>query len=488
MTQKVNFNNLTGDTLTIGNTVITGTGLTVNGSEIAGSVTSYANASLLPLTNLTAGDFAFVDANNALYFTNGSGWYLVSAVNRSPTIETFPAESEVEIPEDSNTFIMTLTANEPEGTPITWGISLDSDANTLIDSVTNYSNGVFEFTKSASPGEITSGVSTVTASDGVNVASKNISILIPVNPIITNYEELNAAGITSVDPNYPDYTLFKFVNNSYTLQTSGSEATLTVMVIGGGGAGATFYYGGGAGGGAVIYGNVSMPNDTWSFSIGAGGIGTQGLGIPAVGNPGGPTTITGLNTGLWADARGGQGGIQGWTGGQTYTGGNYNGGSGSGGGEQINNTAPSLATYAGTVPTGCVLYRNKGGDGTGSGVGGGGGGAGSAGSAGGTGTGNGGNGFQTTLFQTLEASPGASDGGRFAAGGGGVNYFTSPGSPGLGGAGLSQGNAQAVTNATNYGSAGGSNMHTAGAGGRQDAGDGFQGAVFFRVLSSDLGL
>ena len=36
MVQKVNFNNLTGDTLTIGNTVITGTGVTVDGSALGG--------------------------------------------------------------------------------------------------------------------------------------------------------------------------------------------------------------------------------------------------------------------------------------------------------------------------------------------------------------------------------------------------------------------------------------------------------------------
>jgi hypothetical protein len=92
-----------------------------------------------------------------------------------------------------------------------------------------------------------------------------------------------------------------------------------------------------------------------------------------------------------------------------------------------------------------------------------------------------------SVFSSLEASSGASDGGYFAAGGAGVNYNTLPGTEGLGGAGQSQGNGQAVRSATNYGSAGGSLMHTSGTGGTaNDAGDGFQGAVFFAIPTSFL--
>jgi len=449
-----------------------------------GALTIYDSISQLPLVGVSEPSLAFVDDTNNYYVHTGVGWYTIDIINRTPTLSG-PDSAQLT---DSDTTI-SFTAVDSDTPVLTWSYLLDSIADDYVSNVVNESNGTFILTYDSTSSTTDNGIFTGRASDGVNLSTKNVTIIVPLQSLVVNYQELVDAGITSTDG---QYTLFKFTNNSYTLQTSGvSNIYLSYMaVIGGGGAGATFYYGGGAGGGAVIYNPsayITMPDDTWSFSIGAGGIGTQGLGTPAVGNPGGNTTVTGASTGLWADAKGGQGGIQGWSGGQTYTGGNYDGGSGSGGGEQINNTAPSLATYAGTVPTGFNVYRNKGGDGTGSGVGGGGGGAGGAGAAGGTGTGNGGNGYTLSAFSTLEASSGASDGGRFAAGSGGVNYNTAPGSPGLGGAGLSQGSAQAVTNATNYGSAGGSNMHTGGAGGRQDAGDGFQGAVFFRFPTARLG-
>ena len=56
MVQKLGMQNLTGDSLTVGNTVITGTGVTVSGAPLtggAGGAEVYANASVFPLINLT---------------------------------------------------------------------------------------------------------------------------------------------------------------------------------------------------------------------------------------------------------------------------------------------------------------------------------------------------------------------------------------------------------------------------------------------------
>ena len=53
--------------------------------SVAGSgVSVYDTLDSLPLSNLTAGDEAFVKSNNRLYVSNGSGWYNTLLVNRSP--------------------------------------------------------------------------------------------------------------------------------------------------------------------------------------------------------------------------------------------------------------------------------------------------------------------------------------------------------------------------------------------------------------------
>lgn len=463
------------------------------GSVDAGEVglIVYDSFAQLPLTGVAEASLAYIDATNKYYVNNGSGWFTISNTNNSPQISgptVFGGLDSGEIT-DSDT-IFNFTAVDSDGPYILWNYVLDSNANNILSGVVNDSNGTFTLTyDSATTQE--SGVFTATASDTVNIATKDISIIVPAGSVVTNYAELVAAGVTST---YNQYTLFKFTNSSYTMQVAGINGITGYMgVIGGGGGGANRYYGGGGGGGAVIYnssGSLTIPDGTLSFTIGQGGTGYNLNGnVNLKGDDGGATTVT-LGGSTWARAMGGQGGIQGWTGGLTYTGGNYSGGCSSGGGDQKNQTAPDLATYAGTTPSGFTLYRNKGGDG--GGYGGGGGGAGSAGTQGVPGNpsgGHGGNGLLMSVFSTLEASSGASDGGRFAAGSGGIDYSQWAGNPGLGGAGISQVSsgslARAPTSATNYGSAGGSAMHTSG--GTYAAGNGFQGAVFFAIATELLG-
>jgi hypothetical protein len=114
MVQKVNFNNLTGDTLTVGNTVITGTGVTVSGSPLSGGsggATQYANTSQLPKQDLTFGEFALI--GNTLFITNGVGWYSVALINQSPSLSI--SVSDISLGTDGNTIDFTYTATDPDG-------------------------------------------------------------------------------------------------------------------------------------------------------------------------------------------------------------------------------------------------------------------------------------------------------------------------------------------------------------------------------------
>ena len=47
----------------------------------AGALTYYSTLDSLPTSSLTAGDEAFVSANNRYYISNGSGWYSVEMID-----------------------------------------------------------------------------------------------------------------------------------------------------------------------------------------------------------------------------------------------------------------------------------------------------------------------------------------------------------------------------------------------------------------------
>jgi hypothetical protein len=47
----------------------------------AGGLSYYSTLDSLPLSSLTAGDEAFVSANNRYYISNGSGWYSVEMID-----------------------------------------------------------------------------------------------------------------------------------------------------------------------------------------------------------------------------------------------------------------------------------------------------------------------------------------------------------------------------------------------------------------------
>lgn len=47
----------------------------------ASALTYYSTLDSLPTTSLTAGDEAFVSANNRYYISNGSGWYGIEMID-----------------------------------------------------------------------------------------------------------------------------------------------------------------------------------------------------------------------------------------------------------------------------------------------------------------------------------------------------------------------------------------------------------------------
>ena len=134
-----------------------------------GGVTSYANTSVMPLSNNSVGDQAFTTDTNRLYIWNGSGWFNIALVNQTPNITTGGAGS-YSLATDGTATVITLVAEDPEGFDINWTYQVTS--GTLANTATiTQSNNVFTITPStniANGGEFSL---TFSASDGVNIAT-----------------------------------------------------------------------------------------------------------------------------------------------------------------------------------------------------------------------------------------------------------------------------------------------------------------------------
>jgi hypothetical protein len=134
-----------------------------------GGTEVYQTIASLPLSNVNDGDLAFVAENNRLYMWSGTGWYNIALLNTNPTITEGPNPSYL-FAIDGTPIVLTLTANDPEGIPITWSYQVTS--GTLGDTATIIqSNNVFTITPSTSEEDVGSFQITFTASDGVNIAT-----------------------------------------------------------------------------------------------------------------------------------------------------------------------------------------------------------------------------------------------------------------------------------------------------------------------------
>lgn len=67
--------------LTIDDTSIVDSAYVTSIASIGASLTYYSTLDSLPTSSLTAGDEAFVSANNRYYISNGSGWYSAEMID-----------------------------------------------------------------------------------------------------------------------------------------------------------------------------------------------------------------------------------------------------------------------------------------------------------------------------------------------------------------------------------------------------------------------
>ena len=140
------------------------------GSGGGGGVTVYSTIDDLPLSGASTGDQAYVSGNNRLYIWNGTGWYNIALVNTTPSISG--ASSSYQLDGSGSATVVTLTATDPEGIPITYSIASDTSGSiATVAQGTGSSTNVFTITPSTNSGDAGTFSLTFRASDGVNLGT-----------------------------------------------------------------------------------------------------------------------------------------------------------------------------------------------------------------------------------------------------------------------------------------------------------------------------
>jgi hypothetical protein len=145
--------------------------------ETAPTTLSITTSADLPLTNVIPGTKAFSTEENKLFLATGNGWFEIALLeNTSPTITT-GADASYALSGDGTPTVVTLSATDPEGVPITWGYQVTSGS--LEDTTVTNEGGVFTVTPGTT--EATFNL-TFTASDGVNIDTSATTFTLSLAP------------------------------------------------------------------------------------------------------------------------------------------------------------------------------------------------------------------------------------------------------------------------------------------------------------------
>ena len=169
------FTKLAKDIDTDGNILTSGFASSV---EFGASVEVYDSIGLLPYTNNTAGDQAFVKSSNRLYIWQGSGWYNVALINNTPNITSITDADAGTTPfllaTDGTATVVTIVAADSDGDPITYSVTKGGGFDSI--ATLSQDSSVFTITPFSqdSAGEATSGTLTFQATDGINTATSAV--------------------------------------------------------------------------------------------------------------------------------------------------------------------------------------------------------------------------------------------------------------------------------------------------------------------------
>jgi len=187
-------------------------------------VTVYANVDALPSSGNT-GDLAFVSGTNRLYIWNGSGWYNIALINTTPTISG--VSSSYTFATDGTPIVITITATDPEGLPITYDLASDTSGNTAtVVQGTGANTNIFTITPSTDVNDNGTFSLTFRASDGVNIATAPASFTLNIIVVVENSNYTSALFTTGSSTN--NNTFIDSSTNSHTITTTGNPTHLSL--------------------------------------------------------------------------------------------------------------------------------------------------------------------------------------------------------------------------------------------------------------------
>ena len=134
----------------------------------------YATINDLPLTDVFTGTKAYVQSTNKLYIFNNGGWNQIALINTNPSV-SFDSSSYIMDSASGTPTVLTLTASDPEGIPLTYSYSF-SPSN-IVDSAIDYSvdSSVLTLTTTSSSGSYNFKVFG-SVSDGVYTTSDSADV------------------------------------------------------------------------------------------------------------------------------------------------------------------------------------------------------------------------------------------------------------------------------------------------------------------------
>ena len=183
-----------------------------------GGVTVYATIDDLPLSGVSTGSLALVDSTNKLYLWMDTGWYNIATANIDPSI-TAGNNTPYLLALDGTPTVITLTASDPEGIPLTWSYEVTSGSLTngggTTATVSNDGSGQFTVTPTTTEAYAGEFSLTFKASDGVNLGTTVAAFTLAFRVVDSKYTSLlvkalaSGANSTFVDSSTNGFTITK---------------------------------------------------------------------------------------------------------------------------------------------------------------------------------------------------------------------------------------------------------------------------------------
>jgi predicted nucleic acid-binding Zn ribbon protein len=173
--------------------LLDGDAVTVADSATVSSIVGNAGAAVydslgaLPVAGLTAGQQAFVSANDRLYISNGNGWYNVALINATPRLTIDPTGAVTLATDGTTPTVITLTGIDSDNADASLTYSVDSDGNFGGLATLSQDSSVFTITPLGEDSATTE-TSTLTfkVSDGVNFGSGTTTFTLTFITIVAN--------------------------------------------------------------------------------------------------------------------------------------------------------------------------------------------------------------------------------------------------------------------------------------------------------------